>query len=99
MVCGAYPLDHRRDCGTDKALAYERMGQDVLGTERMTYMVRLTESLKQWLARNHPDLLFLIGFGHIELFTDEMKEQYLEWCGTDEGRQYLIGGAKYKDPS
>jgi hypothetical protein len=36
-------------------------------------------------------------FGHTELFTAEMQKEYLEWCKTDDGRQYLKGGAKYKD--
>ena len=61
-------------------------------------MVKMTESMIQWLWRNHPELIPLIGFGHLELFTDEMKEQYLAWCMTEEGRQYIKGGAKYKDP-
>lgn len=60
--------------------------------------VKLTESLKQWLFKNHPNKLPLIIFGHIELFTDEMREQYIEWCKTDEGKQYLKGGSKYKEP-
>lgn len=61
-------------------------------------MVKLTCSLKQWLFENHPKLLPLIGFGHIELFTNDMQRQYIEWCKTDEGKQYLKGGAKYREP-
>ena len=30
-----------------------------------------------------------------ELFTPEMKNDYIEWCKTDEGAQYLVGGSKY----
>ena len=59
-------------------------------------MVRLTQSLQQWLWDNHKELLPLIMFGHVELFTEEMQEQYLEWCLTDEGGQYLKGGSKYE---
>ena len=33
--------------------------------------------------------------GHVELFTPEMKNDYIEWCKTDEGAQYLVGGSKY----
>lgn len=62
-------------------------------------MVKMTESMKQWLWINHRELIPLIGFGHLELFTDEMKEQYIAWCRTEEGKQYLKGGAKYRDPS
>lgn len=39
----------------------------------------------------------LIMLGHVELFTEEMQKEYLEWCKTDEGKQYLKGGSKYKD--
>lgn len=60
-------------------------------------MVRLTQSLEQWLWDNHRDKLILIMFGHTELMTDEMWRQYVDWCRTDEGRQYLKGGSKY-DP-
>ena len=59
-------------------------------------MVKLTESLKQWLLKNHSDKISLIMFGHIELLTSEMWDEYVEWCKTDDGRQYLEGGSKYK---
>lgn len=52
-------------------------------------MVRLTESLKQWLFMNHRDIIPLLLFGHVELFTEEMQKEYLEWCKTDEGKKYL----------
>ena len=58
-------------------------------------MIELTQSLRQWLWDNHKELLPLIIFGHVELFTEEMELAYLNWCATDEGRQYLKGGAKY----
>lgn len=60
-------------------------------------MVKLTQSLQHWLFENHPELLPLIMFGHVELFTPEMKQQYIEWCRTEEGQQYLKGGSKYKE--
>lgn len=60
-------------------------------------MVKLTQSLEHWLTENHRDIIGLIMFGHIELFTEEMKKEYLEWVQTDEGKQYLVGGSKYKD--
>ena len=62
-------------------------------------MVKLTQSLQQWLFRNHPELIALIMFGHVELFTPEMQQEYLAWCRTDEGREYLKGGSKYKPDS
>lgn len=58
-------------------------------------MYRLTQSLSHWLWENHRDIIGLIMLGHLELFIDEMEKEYLEWCLTDEGRQYLKGGSKY----
>lgn len=60
-------------------------------------MVRLTQSLAHWLFENHKDKLHLIMLGHVELFTPEMQRGYIEWCQTDEGRQYLKGGSKYDE--
>jgi hypothetical protein len=60
-------------------------------------MVKLTQSLREWLWRNHRDKLGLIMLGHVELMTDEMSAAYIEWCKTEEGRQYLKGGSKYKE--
>lgn len=60
-------------------------------------MVRLTQSLREWLWRYHREKLALIIFGHVELFTPEMKQEYLEWCQTDEGKKYLKGGSEYKE--
>ena len=36
-------------------------------------------------------------FGHLELLTEEMKNEYAEWVVTDEGKSYLKGGKNYKD--
>ena len=66
-------------------------------SERVNDMVTLTQSLEHWLYENHKDKIFLITFGHTEFLTDEMWAEYIEWCKTDEGRQYLKGGSKYKD--
>lgn len=62
-------------------------------------MILLTESMRVWMLKNHPDKLFLLKFGHTEIFTEEMRKDYLEWCKTDEGRSYLKGGKNYKEPS
>lgn len=59
-------------------------------------MVKLTKSLKHWLCENHPELISQIMFGHIELFTDEMQKEYLEWCKTKDGKRYLKGGDLYE---
>lgn len=58
-------------------------------------MVKLTQSLQRWLWENHRDIIGLIMFGHIELFTEDMAKEYTEWCRTEEGMQYLKGGSKY----
>lgn len=60
-------------------------------------MVKLTQSLAQWLMENHRDLIALILFGHTELITEEMWNEYLAWCLTEDGAQYLKGGSKYKE--
>lgn len=41
-------------------------------------MVSLTQSLMKWLWDNHRDILPLIQFGHVELFTEEMESEYIE---------------------
>lgn len=60
-------------------------------------MVKLTQSLSAWLFKFHKEKLPLIMLGHIELFTEDMQKDYIEWCKTDEGKQYLKGGSKYKE--
>ena len=60
-------------------------------------MVTLTQSLEHWLWVNYRELIPLIMLGHIELFTEEMQKEYIEWCKTDEGRSYLKGGSNYKE--
>ena len=60
-------------------------------------MIRLTQSLEHWLWENHRDIFALILFGHTELFTEEMQREYLAWCQTDDGKQYLKGGNKYDE--
>lgn len=60
-------------------------------------MIKLTQSLDHWLQENHRDIIHLIILGHTELFTAEMQKEYVQWCRTDEGKQYLKGGSKYKE--
>lgn len=60
-------------------------------------MVKLTQSLEHWLWINHRDLIPLLMFGHVELFTKEMQQEYLAWCQTEEGKKYLKGGSEYKE--
>lgn len=60
-------------------------------------MVKLTQSLKEWLWRYHRDIIALIMLGHVELFTEEMQGAYLAWCRTEEGAKYLKGGSEYKE--
>lgn len=62
-------------------------------------MVRLTQSLEHWLFVNHRDKLPLIMLGHVELLTEEMYQEYLEWLKTDEGKSYLKDGSNYKEGS
>ena len=58
-------------------------------------MVGMTQSFSKWLWDNHRDIYALVSFGHTELITDEMYEEYLEWCQTEEGKSYLKGGSNW----
>ena len=61
-------------------------------------MVQLTQSLEYWLWSNgYREELALICLGHTELMTEEMWEEYLKWCQTEEGKSYLKGGKNYKE--
>lgn len=60
-------------------------------------MIELTQSLAHWLWMRDPSLSALIMFGHTELLTEEMWDEYIEWCKTDDGKQYLKGGSKYRE--
>ena len=60
-------------------------------------MVKMTQSFATWCLDHYPKIFPLIGFGHTELITEEMWNEYIEWCKTDEGKQYLKGGSKYKE--
>lgn len=60
-------------------------------------MVKLTCSMQKWLWDNHRELITPIMFGHLEFFTHDMEKEYLAWCQTDEGKNYLKGGANYKE--
>ena len=60
-------------------------------------MVKFTQSLEHWLIKNYPKEYVLIGLGHTELLTKEMRNAYLEWCKTEDGQSYLEGGSNYKE--
>ena len=57
-------------------------------------MVKLTQSLQEWLWRNHKDIIGLIMFGHTELFTSEMQKDVLQLRGS-KGKAQIIGGNNY----
>lgn len=61
-------------------------------------MVIMTQSFEHWLFKYHKDIFSLIMFGHTELLTKELHQEYIEWCKTYEGKRYLKGGDKY-DPN
>lgn len=60
-------------------------------------MVRMTWSLSNWFMKFHKDIFALVSLGHLELFTEELQQEYIEWCKTDEGRSYLQGGSNYRE--
>ena len=59
-------------------------------------MVKLTLSLEKFLLQFHKDLIVPLTFGHTELLTDDIWQEYIDWCCTDEGKSYLEGGEKYQ---
>ena len=59
-------------------------------------MIRMTRSFSVWRLKFHREIYSPLMFGHIELLTKEMYQEYLDWVQTDEGKQYLEGGSKYK---
>ena len=58
-------------------------------------MVRMTQSFEMWLITHHKDIFHLVMFGHTEVISEEMVKEYIGWCKTDEGKQYLKGCSKY----
>ena len=52
-------------------------------------MTRMTKSFVVWCLKYHKDIYSLLMFGHTELLTKEMCQEYLDWVQTDEGKQYL----------
>lgn len=52
-------------------------------------MIRLTESLEIFLSQHYKDLIVPLSFGHSELLTDEIWQEYLSWCQTDEAKPYM----------
>ena len=52
-------------------------------------MITLTESLAHYLWVNHRNIIGLIMFGHTELLTDEIWDNYIAWCQTEEAKPYL----------
>lgn len=61
-------------------------------------MVKMTASFEHWLWEKDRELFALISFGHLELLTDELSKEYLEWCQTEEAKAYFPGGAHYHEP-
>jgi len=60
-------------------------------------MVKMTQSFRAWCLKYHSDIYSPLMFGHTEEFTEKLAREYGDWCRTDEGRQYLKGGSKYKE--
>lgn len=53
-------------------------------------MIEIAKSLQVWLCKNNKyQILSQLFFGHLEVFTPEMANEYLEWCKTDEAKPYI----------
>lgn len=42
-------------------------------------MIKLTRSFREWLFANYPSIFIPVTFGHTELITDEIYNEYLAW--------------------
>lgn len=62
----------------------------------MSRVVEMTKSFSAWCLKFHKDLLIPLMFGHIELLTEKLYEEYLDWVRTDEGRKYLVKDGEEK---
>ena len=60
-------------------------------------MIKLTRSLERFLFDNYKDILIPLSFGHQELLTEDIWNDYIDWCQTEEGKSYLLGGKNYKE--
>ena len=60
-------------------------------------MVKMTQSFSHWCFTYHREIYTLLMFGHLEELTDDLKEEYLNWIKTDEGKEYLKGGKYYRE--
>lgn len=48
-------------------------------------MVKLTDSLKEFLFQSeHRKIIPLLMFGHVELFTEEIQQEYVEWLAENQ---------------
>ena len=52
-------------------------------------MVTLSKSLHHWLFKNYPDKLVYTMFGHVEVLTEDIINEYTQWLSTDEGKKWL----------
>ena len=49
-------------------------------------MVKLTDSLREFLWQSdHKEMIPLLVFGHVELFTEEIQQEYAEWLAKKQG--------------
>lgn len=49
-------------------------------------MVKLTDSLREFLWQSdHKEMIPLLMFGHVELFTEEIQQEYAEWLAKKQG--------------
>ena len=62
-------------------------------------MCEVTQSFAHfvWAVKDRRKDLALIMMGHTELVDDDLWNEYIEWCKTDEGKSYLKGGKNYKE--
>lgn len=52
-------------------------------------MIKISHRLEVFLRKYYEDFWPLISLGFYELITDEMWNEYVDWCHSDEGRMVI----------
>lgn len=61
-------------------------------------MVKLTESLKRFLFQSeHKEKIPLLMLGHVELFTEEIQQEYAEWLAKNQDKGVVKLNGEQKD--
>lgn len=61
-------------------------------------MVKLTDSLKEFLWQSHHrEIIPLLMLGHVELFTEEIQQEYADWLAKNQDKEMVKLNGEQKD--